>query len=63
MYVVYRDAESFSFWVEFDSEFATLLIKISEFTTLPVKISEFDSEFLRFVKSWFEFDSEFSKKC
>ena len=44
-----RDAESLSFWVEFDSEFATFLIRISEFdsefTTLLTKISEFDSEF------------------
>ena len=42
-----RDVESLSFWAEFDSEFATLLIKISEF----------DSEFMGFVKSEFEFDS------
>ena len=40
---VTRNAESLLFWVEFDSEFATLLIKIS------------DSEFLCFLKS--EFDS------
>ena len=62
-----RDAESLSFWVEFDSEFTTFLIRISEFdsefTTLLTKISEFDSEFMRFVKSEFEFDSEFSEIC
>ena len=47
--VIIRDAESLSFWVEFDSEFTTFLIRISEFdsefTTLLTKISEFDSEF------------------
>ena len=61
--VLRRDAESLSFWVEFDSEFTTFLIKISEFTTLLTKISEFDSEFMSFVKSEFEFDSEFSETC
>ena len=62
-----RDAESLLFWVEFDFEFTTFLIRISEFdsefTTLLTKISEFDSEFMRFVKSEFEFDSEFSETC
>ena len=52
-YATARDAESLSIWAEFDSEFATLL----------TKISEFDSEFVRFVKSEFEFDSGFSETC
>ena len=44
-----RDAKSLSIWAEFDSDFATLLIKMSEFTTLLTKISEF----IGFVKSEF----------
>ena len=60
---VSRDAESLTFWAEFDFEFATLLIKMSEFdsefATLLKKVSEFDSEFLRFLSSEFEFDSKF----